>query len=486
MLLSLFPALKENKFIKLINSFLASKWYVILVGLLVLLSHTFSLETYIFIAFVLSGVVIPCLLCEDMIAMVAPLAMTYSSISLKSNNTRYKTSLFSGPTKIIIIVLAVIILACVLARLIFDLVKNKEKRFKPRLMLGFLFLAPCYLLGGFLSPYYDLNTVLYGGVNFLSISATYFILLYLVDWKKAGKSYIFWVLTVYGLVVSLEVFYIIFKINAGIKDYVSWWDQIFTGWGMRNNIAGQIVLCIAAPIYLSFISSKKTSWIYLLFSPLMLVAIFLTNSRACSLFGTLIWAGCLVFYFIKCEKEKRNIGLVTMGLVMVAFAGVFVIKRDEVTKLLVRFFSESPDVTDINDFTQGRYSTWTHGLKHFSENELFGVGFYQCEDFRFTNFSSDFVPARYHNIYIQFLASTGIAGLIAYLYHRFETFKLLTEKPSLEKSFIFISLFTIVLCSLVDNNFFNLGPGLNYGIGLAFLEGLHIRNLTYSQHEQSK
>ena len=45
------------------------------------------------------------------------------------------------------------------------------------------------------------------------------------------------------------------------------------------------------------------------------------------------------------------------------------------------FFSYDLKNIDIAKLTEGRIDTWKHGIAHFGENELFGVGFYQCEDY---------------------------------------------------------------------------------------------------------
>ena len=473
MLLKWFPKLKENKIIQLLNEVFYSKYYIIAVGLLVCLCHCFSFEIPLFYLAVSLGIIVPTLLCDDLISIVAPLAMFYSSISLKGNSVHMDSSLFGGSNKIHLFVLVSLIAVCVISRLIFDLITKKERRVKPSLLLGYLFLGPCFILGGLFSSYWKGDTILYGLIVFLSLSGVYFLLLYLIDWKKVPKDYYAWLITVYGLAVAFEVFFIVLKIKSGHTEYISWYNQMYTGWGMRNNIAGQIVLCIAGPIYLAY-KSIKLSWLYLLFSVIMLAGILLTNSRGGTVFASLILIASLVYFLIKSNKIQRFELLGVTCAVLIFAAVIFVVKKEEIVELLSRFFSKKPDISDIGDFTSGRNATWQHGLDHFKESSLFGVGFYQCTDYRFENFSTSFVPARYHNIYVQLLASMGVMGFAAYLYHRYQTIMITFKKPTLEKTLAFTSIAAIVLCSLVDNNFFNMGPGLNYCIALAFIEGINI------------
>ena len=473
MLLKWFPKLKENKIIQLINEVFYSKYYIIAVGLLVFLCHGFSFEIPLFYLAVIVGIVIPSLLCEDLISLVAPLAMFYSSISLRINSVHMESSLFGGANKIHLIVLVTLIFLFVLGRLVFDIYTNKERRVRPALLLGYIFLAPCFILGGLFSSYWKMDTILYGLVVFLSLSGVYFILLYIIDWKKVPKDYYAWLVTVYGLVVAFEVFFIVLKIKAGHTEYISTQDQIFTGWGMRNNIAGQIVICMAGPIYLAYKSSKFTL-LYLTFPFIMLVGILLTNSRGGTVVGLLILIASLVAFAILGKKIQKFELLGVLCAAAIATAIVFIVKKEEMYQLFARFFDSRPDISDIKDFTQGRNVTWEHGLEHFKESSLFGVGFYQCKDYRFENFSTSFIPARYHNIYIQLLASTGVMGFAAYIYHRYQTLVLTFKKPTIEKIMIYMTIVGIVFCSFVDNTFFNLGPGLNYCIALAFIEGINI------------
>ena len=328
-----------------------------------------------------------------------------------------------------------------------------------------------FILAGLFSIYYEAKHILYPVVVFLSLSFCYFILLFVIDWKKTEKSYFAWVMTFYGLVISCEVIYIVISIKMGNTIFISNLGQIFTGWGMRNNIAGQISLCVAAPIYLA-IKSKKPL-IYLWMPLFMIVSCFLVNSRGGALTSCLIFVIAIIIYFVKVDKIARIKGIAMLGAVTLAGIVLFVVKFNAVKELLSRFFASIGE-SDMYVITQGRNETWMHGMSDFFENTLFGVGFYQCKDYIFYNFTTGFVPARYHNIYIQFLASTGLFGIAAYFYHRAQTLFITFKKPSLEKTFIYFTVLALVISSLTDNHFFNIGPGLNYCMALAFIEGMNI------------
>ena len=274
-----------------------------------------------------------------------------------------------------------------------------------------------------------------------------------------------------GLVVSLETIYMfIGNIVWGniylYKDYSS----MYTGWGMRNNIAAQICICATAPLYLA-IKSKRLNWLYILASIVMIFGCMLTNSRGGAFVTVLMFIVGFVFLFIKSDRKQRIVAVTTITLLFIAFRTFFIVSKDVLLVTFPRLF----DPKSITTFLNGRQFNWSDAIQDFKHNVFFGVGFYQCKAYQFFNFSTGFVPPRYHNIYLQYLASTGLVGLFAYLFHRYQTLRLTFRNPTLEKTFIYFTVIALILTSMVDNHFFNMGPGLNYCVALAFIEGIGIK-----------
>lgn len=470
MLCELIPKLTNNKIVSLINKFLYSKLYIVLIGVLTLLCNIFSFEIPLFYIVVTLGAIIPFFFCGDYLPAIAPLSMTYVSISWKANNVTLGTSLFGGSKVVHLYVLVVLIALFIIPRLIYDVIRKKERRVKPRLWLGFILLLPCYVLGGIFSGHFEGRTALYGLVNFLSISGCYFVILYALNWKNINKDYFFWVMMVLGLVVTSETIYM-FIANLvannmfAIKDVVN----MYAGWGMRNNIAAQIALCVAAPLYLA-IKWKKLNWLYILASVFMVFGCMCTNSRGGTFVTGLIFAAGFIVLLIKSNKKQRIIALTTVTIVFVSFRMFYILEKNLILEAFPRIFDPNSTVKFLN----GRQMDWAYAISDFKENIFTGVGFYKCKAYQFFNFSTGFVPPRYHNIYLQYLASTGLVGLFAYLFHRYQTLKLTFRKPTLEKTFIYFTVIALVLTSMVDNHFFNMGPGLNYCVALAFIEGIEI------------
>lgn len=475
MLLTLFPSLKENGIISLINRFLNSVYYILFIGIGTLLCNLFGLEIPWYYAIVCFALLLPSLISEDLVTVIAPLAMTYSSVSMKNNSIKYNTSLFKGSNLVHFIILVSLIAVFFISRLVFDLINNKERRVKPALLWGYVILFFAYLFGGLLSPYYNIETIRYSLVNFFCISLVYFVLLFTINWRKISNQYYFWIMLVYGLVISIQVFYMFIISKSGSDAFTSWDGHMYTGWGMKNNIAGQITLCVTAPIYLA-IKNKKLAFCFLTIPFIMIVAILLTNSRGGTFISLLLLIAAFIIYFIKSNKNQKIQGLVIICSCVIGFLVYFLIKKDAVLMYCKHIFDGNLFSDNIDAVSTGRITTWLHGLEDFSENELFGVGFYQCHDYQFVNFQSGFVPPRYHNIYIQFLASMGVFGLFAFFLHRYQSLKITFKDLTLEKLLIYFTVLGLILTSCFDNHFFNFGPGLNYCIALAFIEGQNIKN----------
>ena len=85
---------------------------------------------------------------------------------------------------------------------------------------------------------------------------------------------------------------------------------------------------------------------------------------------------------------------------------------------------------------------------------------------------SDFFPPRWHNTIVQLLASTGIVGTGAYVFHRAQTVRMFLTDISKERAFIGCSVVALLICSLFDCHMFNIGPVLFYAMALAFAEHL--------------
>ena len=463
MLLELIPNLKDNKFIILLNKFFYSVYYLLFIALLTALTCIFGFEMYTYYIYIFCGGLFPCLFSKDMTPIFAPLGMAYSSVSLKTNNAVAGHSLFGDRMYHLPIICSLIVLV-VLPRLIYELVTKKDlRKYKPQLLVGYLIFGVTLVLGGLMSPYYSKENAIFGLVEFLALSGCYFILIYIIKWKEMNKDYPFYFLLAYGVALMIEVF-VILIINHG--------EEVRAGWGINNNIASQICICIAGPMYLAI--KKKQTILYVLLADFMVLAASITNSRTGGGMAIILIFATYIVAMIKSPTTKKRIVITATSLSFLAiFIAAFFIFMD-FTKLIYgsSIFSEKIELLDLN----GREMIWNIGYKGFLENPSFGVGWYYLKTYRDVNFTFNFVPPRYHNTYVQLIASTGKIGAIGYVIHRYQTLKMTFTKPTLEKTFLYIAIMGLILTSIFDCHFFNLGPGLDYCIILAFIEGINIKD----------
>ena len=68
------------------------------------------------------------------------------------------------------------------------------------------------------------------------------------------------------------------------------------------------------------------------------------------------------------------------------------------------------------------------------------------------------------------LCTSGVIGLLAYIYHRYQTISIIFDEVNITKILYGFAALSLPLLSLLDCHFFNLGPGLLYGICLLFIE----------------
>ena len=127
-----------------------------------------------------------------------------------------------------------------------------------------------------------------------------------------------------------------------------------------------------------------------------------------------------------------------------------------------------------------REQLYPEGLRIFLDNPIFGEGFYPSSD-KIQEWSTveqikAVLPARWHNTVIQLLASCGLVGLLCYSVHRLQTIGMFWQKRHSDIIFIAFSVFSLLIMSLLDCHFFNIGPTLFYSIALAFAEHLNSEN----------
>jgi hypothetical protein len=209
---------------------------------------------------------------------------------------------------------------------------------------------------------------------------------------------------------------------------------------------------------------------------ILLGGVMLSCSRTAMAVGAGIYLVCAVILLKNKRTRKENLWVYCIGaLAVLGFVAVFFEKLMEIFSL---FFEEIGLVSKRDVLLE-------NGLKKFGNDPIFGGSFFfkgTPGEFVPWDFSeqatfSSFFPPRWHNTLVQIAASCGVVGLVGYGFHRFQTFRMLWRNRSTENLFIALYLAVLLLCSLMDCHFFNVGPVLFYSMALAFAENIHLSKL---------
>lgn len=456
MLLNIYSNLKENKIIKYINDFLNSKYSMITILLLTGLSNLFSLEFVALYGYLII-IILATLFGNDMLSVMPITFCAYISFSRKNNPAGYEqTSIFlNDNTMLHFVVLCVLIGIFMITRFIYEMITHRKSLKKPQLLYGFAFLGLSFVLGGLFTKGYDLHDIFIGFLEIIGFSFVYFYFFFTVDWSKVNKTYCIKLLMGFGIVMSFEVLGVIY--HSGFLTSEGNFNRglLYTGWGTYNNLGGMVVIALCAPFY--FACTKKNGFLYLLVATLFALFILLSQSRNSILCGGIIYLICLGIIIKKRTGKERFYIIVTFITLLILGGIILILNLDRIKELFNSLIQAGSD-------DSGRFEIYKNGLIQFKDSFIFGKSFNACEAFQWGQHSENPIfPARYHNTYVQILASCGSIGMIAYLYHRYQTLKLYFKEINTEKIFLGICIFSLILISVLDCHLFNIGPALIYG-----------------------
>ena len=445
-----------------INAFLRSPEFVALAAVLTAAANIFCLELALYTVFTLIAVYV-CLLGDDLRPMMPLVVFCYLAPSVINNPGRNAASVFSGVGGIYILCLGIII-ALAVSTYVFRNRKTFFARKRP-LLTGMLILTGAYMLGGIGSTAYPdaaLKNILFSVLQGACIIVPYYLFSGSLDWQHTRKDYFAWVGFCAGGLLVVEILWIYLSGNV-IQDGVIIRQQIYTGWGMYNNMGAMLAMMIPFAFYLA--TKYRKGWLGTVIGSAFFVCVLLTCSRNSIIIAAAVYLVCILLMLSYARNRRHNtIALVTVSTVLVL---VFVLFHDQILLLFSDLLNRGLDPSSRDDI-------FWEGLKLFADAPIFGSSFYspgyQPWDFSIVDSFSAFFPPRWHNTIIQLLASCGIVGLCAYILHRVQTVRMLLCGHSKEKSFIACSLAVLVACSLFDCHFFNMGPTLFYSMALAFAE----------------
>ena len=467
---------KRTRAVQSLNRFLEGPWGLTALSVLTLCAYVFSLELWLY-AFVALFCVYVSLFCDDFLPLMGLFVFCYITPSRKNNPGMETNSVyFASSGGVYILVFATIAVACFIARLALDKSIGFKKLFahKRALLSGMLILSVAYFIAGIGSEHYKEivgKHLVFSLLQFASIVVLYFLFSATVKWNERCIRYFAWLGVCMGLVCTLELAHI-YLTNDVIVDGVINRGPIYTGWGITNNIGAMIAMSIPFAFYLAI--KSKRPYLFILLATALEAGLFFSCSRTAILCGSAGYIASFVIAFIKSE-EKRVFRISTYIFLGVCFVGLLAS-----LKFFIELFEGVPSIVGESETGElkfndsGRFNIYKEGLKVFARSPIFGESFFPRDyapwEFSVVEKLSSVIPPRWHNTFIQLGASCGIVGLLAYGFHRYQTVKLFFKKRTLFNLFIAISLLALVLMSMLDCHFFNIGPVLFYSMALAVAE----------------
>ena len=451
------------------NRFLYSRWYLIAVTLLAIVGNVLSLELFVYSIFALI-IAYVCIYGRDLLPLMPLFILAYIIPSSRNNPGCKEDTIFTlAHGGILIICLAVLIGASLLYRVIRD-----RKRFfgrKYTLLPGILLLMLAYMVGGIgsgTSLSVQGKSAFFGFMQGCAILVPYFLFCGGVDWEKVDKEYFSWIGVSVGCVLLVEILWLYLTANVIIDGSIER-DNLYTGWGICNNIGGMLIMMIPFAFHLS-LKRYYRNWFGVLVASAFLLGAYFTCSRAAMIIGTGIYLLCF-FLMLRYAEDRKHPTLMFLFFV-ICLVLIVVVRWDRIKELFEFILKRGLKLSK-------RDIVYPNGFKLFLENPLLGTTFYPPAEIAPYDFSSSeafssFYPARWHNTVIQLLACCGLFGLVAYLLHRVQTLKVFFKPSSPEKLFAACSVLVLLIASLVDCHFFNIGPVLFYSMALAFGENCHL------------
>lgn len=262
-----------------------------------------------------------------------------------------------------------------------------------------------------------------------------------------------------GLIVSI---YALCQVLG--LDFVSWSEpakitgRAFSFLGQPNYLACWLVLIIPLSAYLVVTSLKNSQkFFWCLVFALQFLALLTTGSRAVFfvfLFVSTVW----LFWFLFKEKKIafKKIGII---LITVLFLGSLFVS--------FLFFTNQHRFSEMTNLSQGslaiRFNLWQTGWKSFLQKPFLGYGLENQKEVYVSHYKVDFAlysrPNTYsdraHNLIIDTLLTSGILGLLVFVYFLYGVFSnlikgLKKQKYSHVSIFLLWSL-TAYLLSLLFN-----------------------------------
>lgn len=488
--MTIFDRIREkNKIISFLIRLQNSSFYPIFFALICIISGTSGKEIYLpCIWFLTLTVVFGGLFSNDVKIFLVPALLIYYAIgfditdNLSSQLYSSSYSLPFDPSSFIhfaiciVLMLGVILYRILCSGLAKEIVLNKGLFF-----WGIISIDVALLLNGLFAPSWKPINLVYGLLIGSGLTLFYCVFLVLFSRSKDIVAYACKTLVCAGGIVTAQIAIRAFqRISAGEPNVflnkmplILNRDLLGLAWGVPT-IAGAIMaLAIPAALYLA--RTRRFPIFSCSCALIFLIATFVINTRSALIFGGIAFIiGIIICCFNNKNKLQNRIfslSLVSCGIIaFVAFLFIVENPAQFFQRIFdtMRFDFITEDNSSFTSIFGSRASIWLGGLRDFISAPIFGVGFSVGRTVEFAG--ANIFDIMYHNIFIEFLGSMGLFGLIAFLYHLKHGVEITFRKFDWNRIFILLVPTLIICMSLLDNFFFYPNFAIIYGAFLACAE----------------
>lgn len=454
MILEQIDKVRENAVVKKVLSFFDGNLYPLIYAFLTLVCSFTGVEL-VFYALTAIVVVFTTIFCRNTNSLMAPLVMAVYAVSQRHTpQPPYNSDYLYRPY-----VLGTLggLFALVFAAFLFRLIAYKGSanvfRTRTKTRAGLFAMAAVLILNGIFFSGYTIANLLLGIVLAFSFVFFYIYFYNTLEWTEDTAKYAARVLVLASAVILIQFLELLIFDDPQKK------AQLILGWGMSNNIGGMLAMFMPASFYLAY--KSKYGPAYYIFGLLVFVGVVRSLSRTSALVGGAILVACMILLSI---KGRYRLFVRIFNIVFVAAAILCVVLPTELWDVFRHYFEFGFD-------DSGRWEIWINGLKNFLRAPIFGVGFYTpiAPDWSY-EIENWVFPDMYHNTFVQMLASCGIVGLAAYIFHLAQGAVLIFRKTSVERIFFFLVILVLSAMSMADNHLFHVFPTLVYSMLIALCE----------------
>ena len=425
------------------SEFFMGKFYPIIIAAIITAGHFFEYEM-ISATVVIMLLSLQLCLCDSIrpALFIVPAFILQVPLVHSPGTPIHSDYLFTGWRLIAVLGLAAMLLMSVIAYVVRLRLWRRISFRRIKILPALLILAAAFLTNGLLSETWSLRGFIFGAVE-----AAFFLLLFMLlflglsreEDEHALLDYVTYITLIFAAMILLQMGHL-FAFGDAIKDGAIVKGNVNLGWATCNPLGAILVTLIPTLFYGAM--TKRNGFLYFVFAGLVYVAAVCTCSRNALLFGTLIYALCLIIAIVKATGRRGRIALIVFAVLAVAAVAVlFTLFREKMLTLFSSYVNQGMD-------DSGRIGIWKDAWEQFLGNSLFGAGFFTSDPAG--GIAVNGVPFMVHNTPLEFLSSAGIVGLIAYFYYRAETIRPLLMKPTLGKTMLGLSYLVIVAEGLLD------------------------------------